>query len=309
VIVVENKSPRLLGAERVEAFGDNFRYFLRDESGVSPAPAINFALTQARGEHIGLIIDGARMVTPRVLEYASMAFRMSPHALVMIPGYHLGTADQKGHLSHGHTEALEIAELNKLDWKQHGYRLFKFACFSSSNQRGYFQPMQECNALFCSKAAFTSIGGADERFDQPGGGSLNLHIYRKLGLLPDSLLFILPGEGSFHQFHHGITTSENEGRDALLRSFKNRLDEIWNHQFKALTREPIVLGSVTHWAQAFLEQSTVLAERRFSRLAENHRPYWDDDAAFPRFTENAVSDTDENKAWRIDHVEPPKFWS
>lgn len=308
VIVVENSSENILGKENAESFGKNFRYFLIEKPAASPAPAINFALSKVRGENIGLVIDGARMLTPRVLEYAAMAFRMSSSAIVMVPGYHLGHADQKEHLSNNHNETIEIKELEKLQWKDNGYRLFKFACFSSSNQRGYFQPMQECNAIFCSRTSFAEIGGADERFDQPGGGSLNLHIYRKLGMLSDTLLFVLPGEGSFHQFHGGVTTSEHKDRDALLASFKQRLDDIWDGKFKALAREPIILGSVTHWAQPFLEKSTVFAEKRFSRLAENHKSYWEDDKNFPRFTEDAASDTDENKAWRIDHVDPPEFW-
>lgn len=308
VIVVENRSANLLGEPFVTALGSNFRYFLREESGVSPAPAVNFALAQARGEFVGLVIDGARMLTPRVIEYALMAQRMSPQALVMVPGYHLGTQDQKEHVQAGHSEQLEISKLEELDWKNHGYRLFQFACFSSSNRRGYFQPMQECSALFCNTGTLRSLGGADERFDQPGGGSLNLHLYRQLGLLPGSLLFVLPGEGSFHQFHHGVTTTESEGRQALLASFQQRLDEIWHGEFRALTREPILLGSVTLWAQRFLEESCVLGMQRFNRLAENGKPYWEDDARFERFTENAASDTAENRSWRIEHVNPPRFW-
>ena len=100
----------------------------------------------------------------------------------------------------------------------------------------------------------------------------------------------------------------NIHREHLLADFKARLDEIWNGEFKALTREPIVLGSVTHWAQPFLEKSVLMAEKRFLRLAENKRPYWEDDAGFKRFTENAISDSDENKNWRIEHVNPPEFW-
>lgn len=308
VIVVENRSDHVLGEAAVLAHGSNFRYLLREESGVSPAPAVNAAFALARGEQIGLIIDGARMVTPRVIEYALMAHRMTPQALVMVPGYHLGTQDQKAHQDAGHSEELEIRTLQELDWKHHGYRLFRFACFSSSNQRGYFQPMQECNALFCSAEAFRQIGAADERFDQPGGGSLNLHLYRSLGLLPGSVLFVLPGEGSFHQFHGGVTTAQREDREALLAAFKERLDSVWEGRFRALTREPVLLGSVTQWAQAFLKRSCTLAEQRFARLAEKRMPYWVDDAGLGRYTENDTSDTDENRQWRIEHVHPPEFW-
>lgn len=294
VIVVENKSASNLDKDAVLALGSNFRYFLREESSVSPVHAINFAFTQARGTYIGLSIDGARMVTPRVLEYALLAFSLHQQALVMVPGYHLGEQDQKFHLDSGHSEEKEIAKLKELDWQAYGYRLFQFAAWSSSNQRGYFQPMQECSCVFASAADFEKIGYADTRFTLPGGGSINLHIYRSLGLLPQSRLFVLPGEGSFHQFHGGVTTqqhTDNDARQTLLKQFDQQLDELWQGQFKALTREPMMLGAVTRWAQPFLMNASELASTRFARLAQNQKQFWDDDAGFDHFTENAISVT------------------
>jgi hypothetical protein len=292
IIVVENASDNNLEENAVTALGDNFRYFLREEPGVSPVPAVNFAFQQARGEFIGLIIDGARMVTPRVLEYALLGFRISKDAMIMVPGYHLGKKDQKFHLETGHAEEDEIARLEEMDWQENGYRLFQYAAWSSSNQRGYFQPMQECNCLFTSAKNFEAIGKADERFDHPGGGSINLHIYRSLGMLPQTKLFVLPGEGSFHQFHHGVTTQQyedNDERQDMLKSFDSQLDELWPEGFKALTREPMILGAVTRWAQPFLAKATELAQTRFERLTINGKPFWDDDEGFDRFTENEIS--------------------
>lgn len=292
VIVVENQSKNILRQQDVLALGENFKYFLRDETGVSPVPAVNFAYEQAQGDLIGLIIDGARMVTPRVVEYALLAFQMSKEALVMVPGYHLGEQDQKFHLDSGHSEEKEIAQLQKLDWQAYGYRLFQFAAWSSSNQRGYFQPMQECSCIFTSRKNFEAIGKADTRFNLAGGGSINLHIYRSLGLLPHSKLFVLPGEGSFHQFHGGITTqqlADNDARQAVLKRFDQQLDDIWEGKFKALTREPLMLGAVTRWAQPFLEKASEFASTRFNRLTLNQKPFWDDDASFDHFTENNVS--------------------
>lgn len=292
IIVVENRSTENLVADEVHALGANFRYFLRDEPGVSPVPAVNFGFEQARGQYIGLIIDGARMITPRVIEYALLGFSMSEDAIIMVPGYHLGEQDHKFHRDSGHTEAKEIARLAELNWLENGYRLFQYAAWSSSNQRGYFQPMQECNCLFASLKNFDAIGRADSHFDLPGGGSINLHIYRKLGLLPQSLLFVLPGEGSFHQFHGGVTTQQFDDQDErrhMLKQFDNQLNELWGGEFKALTREPMMLGAVTRWAQPFLAKASELASTRFNRLTLNQKPFWEDDANHSRFTENRVS--------------------
>lgn len=296
VIVVENRSSHNLHKQDVLALGSNFHYFLRDEKGVSPVDAVNFAFEQARGEYIGLSIDGARMVTPRVLEYALLAFALNKHALVMVPGYHLGEHDQKFHLDAGYTEEKEIAKLRELNWHENGYRLFQFATWSSSNQRGYFQPMQECSCIFASAKDFEKIGRADARFNQPGGGSINLHIYRSLGMLPHSKLFVLPGEGSFHQFHGGVTTQQhanNEARQELLKKFDQQLDDLWQGEFKALTREPMMLGAVTRWAQPFLLKASELASTRFARLSQNQKMFWDDDTNFQYFTENTVSVIDD----------------
>jgi len=281
VIVVENSSDANLDESTVLSMGENFRYFRREESGVSPVPAINFALEQCRAPNLGLIIDGARMLSPRTLQHVLHAFRINANALVSVPGYHLGEQDQKSHLSNNYGEAEEQRLLQQVQWQANGYGLFDIACFSSGNKRGYLQPFMESSALFCQARHFQAIGGADNRFTLAGGGSINLHIYRSLGMLPETQLFILPGEGSFHQFHGGITTSEYEQRDAALKSFKDQIDSFWDGQFKALTREPVLLGNITRSSQRHLLESLGFAQKRFARLTQNGKPIWEDEAALP----------------------------
>ncbi|MEI2642884.1 MAG: hypothetical protein V9G10_11275 [Candidatus Nanopelagicales bacterium] len=105
IIVVENESEDLLGEERACAIAPNIRFFLRANEGRSPVPALVFGIGEARSDHLGLVIDGARMVTPRVLHYASAAFRITEDAVVAIPGYHLGANEQ--HRNPGHDEEVE----------------------------------------------------------------------------------------------------------------------------------------------------------------------------------------------------------
>lgn len=275
VVVVENRSDETLAAEQVEALPGNFRYFLRDEPGVSPVPAVNFALEQCRGALIGLLIDGARMLTPRVLEHVLTLRRAFDQPLVVVPGYHLGTQQ---HDAAGAARATaEQAELEQLGWREDGYRLFNHACFSPGNARGYFHPLMECNALFCTRQSLAAIGGADPRFDLPGGGSINLHIYRSLGMQPKNQLVVLPGEGNFHQYHGGVTTQAVDNRGATLEAFKNQLNSFWGGQYKALSREPLLFGSVGGPAQRFLQMSCNDSIKRFTRLAAEGNPAWPDD--------------------------------
>ena len=286
ILVVENKSANTLDANAVRALGANFQYYLRNETGVSPAKALNFGAEKASGKYLGLIIDGARMVTPRVIEYVLMAFRQSQYSMVAVPGYNLGPSEQQHHISHQYDEKIECQLLDSIHWQNNGYRLFDIANPSGANPKGALQLFLECNCLFTSRQIFDDIGGADERFNLLGGGSINLHIYRKIGMHKSSYYyFVLPGEGSFHQFHGGVTTSSREDREALLELFRIQLDEIWEGQFGgALKREPILLGSITSHALPFLIESSQFANSRFEKMATRSAAFWPDDVTFHRHT-------------------------
>jgi hypothetical protein len=276
VIVVENHSDENLSPAAIASLPGSFRYFLREESGVSPVPAVNFALAQCRGNTMGLLIDGARMLSPRVIEHVQTLRRAFDHPLVVVPGYHLGT-EQHDAASATRADA-EQSELEKLDWRTDGYRLFEHACFSPGNARGYFHPLMECNALFCTRESLEAIGGADPRFGLAGGGSINLHIYRSLGVQPRNQLVILPGEGNFHQYHGGVTTRAMEQRAATLEAFRDQLNGCWDGQYRALSREPLLFGSIGSSAQRFLQLSCEHGMARFARLAAEGKPAWPDDA-------------------------------
>lgn len=277
VIVVENASDWTLDEQRVQALGKNFRYFLREEQSKSPAAAINFGMSQCRARFIGLMIDGARMVTPRLVRYVLDAFLITENALVVVPGYHLGSVEQHQHSTDAYDEEIEQAMLADIDWRKDGYQLFSVACFSNSNPNGFFHPMMESNCMFASARNFSGIGGADERFQHPGGGALALHMFRALGLLPSTRYFMLLGEGSFHQFHRGVTTTPSTSREADVARYREELQEIWNHEFHSLRREAILLGPVTGWTMRFVAESAKRGTKRFKRLRASGKPEWPDE--------------------------------
>lgn len=279
VIVVENRSDANLDEQEVRAVLPNGRYFLREESGVSPVHAINAGFTYCRASMIGLMIDGARLLTPRVLEYALMAQRIDTNALVAVPGYNLGPVEHQLAAETGYTEAQEVAALERIDWHNNGYRLFSISSLGGANPTGVINPLLESNCVFASARCFDRIGHADTEFTYAGGGSLNLHLFRSLGMLPETRrYFVLPGEGSFHQLHGGVTTSVRADREQLLKQFAKQVNKRWG-VFSVLKREPILLGAVPSHAQHFLELSSREASVRFNRLDENHTPHWVDDLA------------------------------
>lgn len=278
VVLVENRSRHCMDSEAIAALPGNFRYFLRDEPGVSPAAAINFGFAQARAEHICLMIDGARMVTPGLVHFALMAFRAAPNALVVTPSYHLGEHDQQHHLTHGYSEESEQALLASVNWPEQGYRLFEIGCWSAANPKGYFQPFMECNCLCMPAAIFRELGQADERFACLGGGMLNLDIYRRAALHRDTRLFVLAGEGSFHQLHGGVTTSETDRRDEILRLQQEEYSRIHPEPFRSPAIEPVILGAFK-WpgSAAFLQYSVELGSVRYQRLSAMCKPLYADD--------------------------------
>ena len=278
VIVVENTSSDNVNPQDVIALGNNYHYFLRQENSVSPVGAINFGVAQARGQYIGLMIDGASMVTPRVLHYCLLAFHMDDNALIAVPSFNLGPKEQHYHVSNGYDEKIEQQLLANCDWQENGYNLYAISSIGGAIPFGYFHPMMESNCLFVAKKHFLAIGGADVRFQLPGGGAVNLHIYRSLGLLPTIRLIILPGEASFHQFHGGVTTAEKDDREDILKAQHEQLQTVWSHEFHSLRREPMLFGAVTAQAIPFLQYSCEMATKRFNRFAKNNDNPWPDDS-------------------------------
>lgn len=278
VIVIENESDDNLSEETVSSLPKNFQFYRRPNDSVSPVSAIEFGLKQCRGRFLGLIIDGAQMITPQVLKYTLMAFKISEDALVALPGYHLGEVMQHEAADRDVLLREQTKFLSRSNWQSNGYRLFEWACFSPGNKHGFLHPLMECNAFFCLKETFLAIDGADHRFQYPGGGAINLHLYRKLGLRRKTRLFVLPGEGTFHQYHAGVTTTASADYEETVARFKAQLQEIWKQDFKGLRREPTLFGTISQQAQPFLLKSCEKAQSRFNRFQILDRPLWEDDA-------------------------------
>lgn len=278
IIVVENSSNDCVSKSFVSNLSGQFRYYLREEESSSPVPAVNFAFEKCRGSFVGLIIDGARMLSPRVIEHALIANNASSDAVAMVPGYHIGSQEQHLH-SESYTFEQDQQLLDSIHWQTNGYRLFEISTFSNGNRRGFLQPMMECSCVFAAHSNFEKIGFADSRFMLAGGGAINLHIYRSLGMLKDSKLFVLAGEGSFHQYHGGATTSHDDQRENLMAQYMEQLNECWPDGFQALRREPTLLGSISSQANKALASSCEFAQTRFNRLVEQDKPQWPDDPA------------------------------
>lgn len=232
VLVIENASDKVLDREFIKSLPDNFHYFLRQENSQSPVSVTDYALEKSKGQFIGLMTDGAHMLTPGVIALVKDAWAITDKAFVTVPAYQLGPAKQ--HLSsvQDYDEDEECRLLSESGWKEDGYQLFSIASWFGANPAGFFAPIMESNCHFASREAFNDIVGADSDFRKSGGGTLNLDIIRKLGLLPHTVHFTLAGEGSFHQFHGCESRSDKE------------LQPCWDKKYRDFERNPIMLGSV-----------------------------------------------------------------
>lgn len=254
VVAVENVSNDVLGRERATAACPNVRYFLREEMGRSPMPAAAFALAESRAPYVGLLLDGANLLTPRTLETALLARKLFSNPVVAVPGYHLGDRPQHLHASARAAEESEQRQLVHVDWKRNGYALFDVASASPAFEKGFFNPFLEASCLFATRESLERMGGADLRFGLEGGGQVCAFLYGELMNLPEARLVVLAGEGTFHQFHGGVTTSASPDREDRVRIAGEHLEQIsGRHPYARPPREPFVLGVFPPQCMPFLE--------------------------------------------------------
>lgn len=268
VIVVENSSSRPMDESRLLSLGSNIRYFYRDESQPTPVHAVNFGVAQARGEWVSLMIDGARMVTPGVVNYTLAAMRLSPNAVIAVPSYHLGSQVQQDARESGYDRDAERALLNGVSWPEDGYRLFEIGVFSVTNAAGFLKPAAESNCLTCRRDVYDELGGCDTRFDTPGGGQVNLDLYKRLVERSAALLIVLAGEGSFHQLHGGATTElDKQARRDQLEQHYNRYASIRGEPYSAPQRRALYFGSFPDSAMKMVQHSAMVVRRNSGDLA------------------------------------------
>src|SRR5579859_1315269 len=208
VIAVDNGSIDKLDPVDVHSFGTNFRLVSLDSDSLSPAPAINHAAQLARGTRLMVLIDGARMLSPGILHYATRAFEAFDNPFVYALSMHLGHRVQPEAMLDGYDQTAEDQLLATVDWQHDGYELFRIASLAPSACEGFFSAtIAESNAVALTLGQFEKLGGYDERFRSRGGGLVNLDFFNRAVADPTADPVLLLGEATFHQFHGGVATN------------------------------------------------------------------------------------------------------
>lgn len=220
VIAVENGSTddEKLGTEFVESFGPEFRYIdLGPDSAPSPVSALNRGISEARGTSFALMIDGAHVLTPGVLQFGLAGLRTYEPAIVATQQWYVGPGQQGDVIDEGYDTAYEDRLFETIDWPHDGYRLFEISHFIGD--RDWFDGLWESNCVFVPRSLLEQGGGFDERFSMAGGGYANLELYERLGSAPGVTVTSIIGEGSFHQSHGGTTTNQPDPVERRARVF------------------------------------------------------------------------------------------
>lgn len=228
VIVIDNGSTNRVPLDFQRSLGSSFKFFYIDNAPPSPAYAINYGVQRSEGKILSIMIDGARITTPNIVKYTLLAFKAFKRPVVTTLAWHIGPDIHRRAVSlYGHNKTREIELLRRINWRSNGYRLFEISTLAGSSKAGWFSPKSESSYLSMNRVMFDRLQGFDERFDFPGGGLVNLDIYKRACDQEDSDLVMILGEGVFHQMHGGAMTGASE-QESMIR-MKN-----WRQQYKQI---------------------------------------------------------------------------
>ena len=210
----------------------------------------------ARGDLIGVLIDGARMASPRLLATALEAARLHTRPVIGTLSFHLGPDVQmrsvERRLLPGRRGS--IARVGGLG--RRSYRLFEIR-FAEASRKGWFAIPAETNALFLTREHWTALGGYEPAFVSPGGGLANPDMWARACADTSGRVILLLGEATFHQFHGGIATSATK-QSPILPQFRPSM----RHTPRAFSFRPenlAVLGQLHPKALASVQRSAEIA--------------------------------------------------
>ena len=274
VIVIDNGSPIAVTESVFHGLDGQFRLMRIDEASPSPAGAVNRGLREARGDIVGVMVDGARLATPGLLHMACVAREVHGRSGVATLGWYLGHDHQRFALQAGWTNADEDRLLASIDWPENGYDLFSISTMDESSTHGWFSGIFESNCLFLPKDAWVEIGGFDEAFSEPGGGLVNHDTLRRATEISGLGWVLLLGEATFHQLHGGVATNARPGAvEASVARWRGQYHEIRGRTADGgMLDDAVLLGPVPDAMLALLAGSTETALMGQALLEARARP-------------------------------------
>lgn len=207
VILVDNGSKRPPRAKQFADLGLDLSVIVMEDPTHSPVAAINRGLDASIGAAVTVFIDGARLASPGLVQGLREALAIDPRAVVGARGRYLGPVTQRVGMRYGYDQKVEDRMLDRIDWKNNGYRLFEGSIFDEPSGPTWLHQVGESNCITMRRHLWAELGGFDPAFSSKGGGYVNLDTWRRACLLPDTRSVLLLGEATFHQFHGGVATN------------------------------------------------------------------------------------------------------
>ncbi|NLV55047.1 MAG: hypothetical protein GXY13_05495 [Acidimicrobiales bacterium] len=251
LVLVDNGSSEPVDPTLLAAHPGPVVHHRLDPAPASPARAANLGIGSATAPLVGLIVDGARMASPRLLASARRASLLADRPVVTAPAYHLGPVVHMRAAEAGYDQRVEDELLAGSGWEDDGDALFAISTFAGSSHRGWFGPMGESSSLFLDRSRWAELGGLDEAFALPGGGLVNHDLYRRACALPGIELVQLLGDGTFHQYHGGAATGRRFTWDEMHADYRS----IRGSDYRPPSLRPVYLGPLPDPAVGHLERS------------------------------------------------------
>ncbi|HEY2684596.1 MAG TPA: glycosyltransferase [Steroidobacteraceae bacterium] len=242
VIAVDNGSQLPLSEDEVSSFGPQFRYRYFATQSRSPVDALNTVCSEAKGDELMIMIDGAHLLSPGILDLADQAFRSLDAPIIATVPFHLGPKVQNVSVGEGYNQEKEEDLLRRCGWRADGYRLYDVAGSYADGSKGWFGCLFESGCLGIRKRDFLSMQGFDKRFQSPGGGMANPDILQRALRRSDLQYVVLLGEGTFHQVHGGVASNSPWDKHPW-KDFEKEYAGIRGAAFARTLRRPMFLGS------------------------------------------------------------------
>jgi glycosyltransferase involved in cell wall biosynthesis len=262
IVVIDNGSTEPFSETDCRRWVTDLRVITIASPSPSPARAVNHGIAEAGSDLIGVLIDGARLVSPGIISTALQASKLCDRVVILTLGFHLGPKVQMESILEGYNKEQEDQLLAKSRWMEDGYRLFDISVFSGSSKNGWFSPMSESNAIFMRRELWKEMGGFDERFQTPGGGFVNLDTLLRAVQLPKVTVVTLLGEGTFHQVHGGVATNSSQD---VIAVFHAEYKAIRGWIFQAPFYRSCYFGSVPDNALASIKSSAEMTSQRHAQ--------------------------------------------
>lgn len=259
VIVVDNGSTEPPGLDFIKRLPVMARYVRYPGHSVSPVFALNWAaLHIASGNRIMFCIDGARIFSDHLvaesLRYASLGQDFFIYTL----GWHLGKDVHTNAARTGYNQQAEDELLDRSAWYDRPGNLFSISVLAGSSRPGFFAPIAESNAFVLSRWMLEERGGYNEKFRLPGGGLANHEIFSRYvtakGVTPICLL----SEGTFHQYHGGVATSNRIG----WSEFAEEYEGVMGRPYEPPVYTPLLAGRAKPELAGFYRESIEWLARR-----------------------------------------------